>query len=78
MATKSSVNERVAVLETKLDDLKEDVTVMRRENRLDHDKVMEKLDKLEGVKNYWLGGIALVGPIIAFAAAHIDWAQVFK
>lgn len=78
MATKPNVNERVAILETKVDDIKEDLSVLRKENRDDHNLVMAKLDRLNDVKNYWLGGVALVGPVIAFAAAHIDWQQVFK
>ena len=78
MATKPTTPERVAVLETKVDALREDIQQMHVENRDDHARVMSKLEKLEGWKNNWLGIAAVVGPIIAFMAAHIDWAAVFK
>ena len=74
----ATTNERVSILETKVDGIREDLSELRKENRDDHDKVMQKLDRLEGIKNYWLGGIAIIGPMIAYAAAHIDWQQVFK
>lgn len=69
----STTNERVAVLETKVDDLKQDITLMREENKADHGRVIEKLERLESVKNWWMGVLALLGPIIAFIAANIDW-----
>jgi len=78
MATKPTTPERVAVLETKVDALREDIQQMHVENRDDHARVMSKLEKLEGWKNNWLGIVAIIGPIIAFLAAHIDWAQVLK
>lgn len=71
-------NERIAVLETKVDDLKEDITQMRKENREDHATVIKKLERIESVKNYWLGALALIGPIIAFIIAHIDWKELLK
>jgi hypothetical protein len=74
----ATTNERVSILETKVDGIREDLGELRKENRQDHDRVMQKLDRLEGIKNYWLGGIAIIGPMIAYAAAHIDWAQVFR
>jgi hypothetical protein len=74
----ASTNERVAVLETKVDELKEDVTLMRKENREDHATVIKKLEQIESVKNYWLGALALIGPIIAFIVAHIDWKELLK
>jgi hypothetical protein len=78
MATKPTTPERVAVLETKVDALRDDLQIMHTENRDDHAKVMQKLEKLEGWKNNWLGIVAIIGPIIAFMAAHIDWAAVLK
>jgi len=71
-------NERIAVLETKVDDIKEDVTQMRRENKQDHATVIKKLEDLQNWKNYWLGAVALLGPIIAFIIAHIDWKDLLK
>lgn len=71
-------NERIAVLETKVDDLKEDITQMRKENREDHATVIKKLERIESVKNYWLGALALLGPIIAYVVAHIDWKELLK
>lgn len=71
-------NERIAVLETKVDDIKEDITQMRKENREDHATVIKKLERIESVKNYWLGALALIGPIIAFIIAHIDWKELLK
>jgi hypothetical protein len=71
-------NERIAVLETKVDDIKEDVTQMRRENKQDHATVIKKLEDLQNWKNYWLGALALLGPVIAFIAAHIDWKDLLK
>ena len=74
----ATTNERVAILETKVDDLKEDITLMRKENREDHATVIKKLERIESVKNYWLGALALIGPIIAFIVAHIDWKELLK
>jgi len=71
-------NERIAVLETKVDDIKEDVTQMRRENKQDHATVIKKLEDLQNWKNYWLGVLALLGPVIAFIVAHIDWKDLLK
>ena len=71
-------NERIAVLETKVDDIKEDVTQMRRENKQDHATVIKKLEDLQNWKNYWLGAVALLGPVIAFIIAHIDWKDLLK
>jgi hypothetical protein len=78
MATKPNVTERVAVLETKVDDLKESVTTMREENREDHGKVMAKLDNLRDLKNYVLGATAIGATLLAWIATQIDWQQVFR
>jgi hypothetical protein len=74
----ATTNERVSVLETKVDELKDDVSTMRRENREDHGKVIKKLEDLQNWKNYWLGAIALLGPIVAFVLAHIDITDLLK
>lgn len=76
MATKPNVNERVAVLETKVDGIREDLTVLRKENREDHDKVMTKLDNLMDLKNYVLGACALAGVIIVWIVSQVDWPSV--
>jgi len=73
----ANTNERVAVLETKVDDLKEDITLMRRENKEDHGKVIDKLEKLEGKKQYLMGAIAVVGPLLMYIATNIDWKKLF-
>ena len=74
----ATTNERVAVLETKVDDLKQDITQMRQENKDDHGRVIAKLEQLESVKNWWMGVLALLGPIMAFIVANIDWKDIFK
>ena len=74
----ATTNERVAVLETKVDELKEDVSTMRKENREDHATVIKKLEDLQNWKNYWLGVVALLGPIVAFVLAHIDIVELLK
>jgi hypothetical protein len=61
-----------------VDDIKEDVTQMRRENKQDHATVIKKLEDLQNWKNYWLGVLALLGPVIAFIVAHIDWKDLLK
>jgi hypothetical protein len=73
----ATVTERVAVLETKVDDLKEDVTQMRKENKEDHGKVIAKLELLEGKKQYVMGAVAVLGPILMYIAVHIDWKKLF-
>ena len=70
MATKPNVNERVAVLETKLDDIKEDVNTMRKENREDHATVIRKLESLEGYRNWLMGAVAIISPALIIAANH--------
>ena len=72
-----TTNERVAILETKVDDLKEDVGMMRKENKEDHGKVIEKLQKLESNRQYLLGAVAIIGPILMYIVSHIDWKKLF-
>lgn len=73
----ATTNERVAVLETKVDDLKEDITLMRKENKEDHGKVIEKLERLEGKRQYIMGAVAILGPLLVYIATHIDWKRLF-
>jgi len=75
---RQSTPERVAILETKVDDLRADVQQMHKDNKADHARVIEKLEKLEGWRNHWLGILAVVGPIVAYVMAHIDWSQLLK
>jgi hypothetical protein len=92
----TTTNERVSILETKVDDLKQDVKELhlcldrtrdtlleqvkdlREQNSKEHDLVIEKLERLEGWRNNWLGALAIIGPILAYAMAHIDWATIVK
>lgn len=71
--TKISQGERIAVLETKVDELKDDFTLMRKENREDHARVIDKLEKIEGKKQWLLGAIAVLGPILMYVATHVNW-----
>ncbi len=73
----ATTNERVAVLETKVDDLKEDITQMRKENKEDHGKVIAKLERLEGKRQYLMGAVAILGPLLIYIATHIDWKRLF-
>ena len=91
-----TTNERVSILETKVDDLKQDVKELhlcldrtrdtlleqvkdlREQNSKEHGQVIEKLERLEGWRNNWLGALAIIGPILAYAMAHIDWATIVK
>lgn len=74
----ATTNERVSILETKVDDLKEDVQQMRKENREDHGKVIEKLDKLQDLKNYLLGACALAGIIVSYVLTQLDWQTILN
>ena len=74
----ATTNERVSVLETKVDAMREDITIMRKENRDDHAKVMEKLDNLRDLKNYALGFLALGGVIVSIIAYNVDWHKIIE
>lgn len=78
-----TTNERVAVLETKVDNLKETLTEshnklidqidnMREENSKEHAKVMLMLDELMMFKNkwVWIGAGALT--IISLVFGHLE------
>ena len=75
MATQS---ERIAVLETKVDDLKEDFTLMRKENKEDHARVIAELQEIKGKKQYLLGAAAILGPALIYIATHINWGLLFN
>jgi hypothetical protein len=66
----ASTNERVSILETKVDGLKEDITTMRKENREDHARVITKLESLEGYRNWLMGAVAIISPALLIAANH--------
>jgi len=72
----ATTNERVSVLETKVDGIRDDLTELRKENREDHAVVMAKLDNLRDLKNYVLGACGLAGVVIVWIVAHIDWHQI--
>lgn len=71
-----TTNERVSILETKVDGLKEDITTMRKENREDHARVIDRLERLQDLKNYALGFLALLGIILTWIAVNIDWREL--
>ena len=73
----ATTTERVAILETKVDDIKEDLTQFRKENREDHAKVMGKLETLESKRQYIMGAVAILGPLLVYIATHIDWKRLF-
>lgn len=72
----ATTNERVSVLETKVDAMRNDLTVLRKENRDDHAVVMNKLDTLMDLKNYFLGASAVALAVLAWIATQIDWHQL--
>jgi hypothetical protein len=65
-----TTNERVSVLETKVDDLKQDVSIMRKENREDHATVIRKLENLEGYRNWLMGAVAVLSPALIMVANY--------
>lgn len=65
-----TTNERVSVLETKVDDLKQDVSIMRKENREDHATVIRKLENLEGYRNWLMGAVAVLSPALIVVANY--------
>ena len=86
----TTTNERVAILETKVDAIKEDVqglqasianshtglvneiTAMKEQNRQEHLRVITVLDSLKDFKTKILVAIAIIGPVLAYALAHVD------
>jgi hypothetical protein len=74
----ASTNERVSVLETKVDDIKVDLSILRQENREDHGKVMAKLDNLRDLKNYIMGATAIAAALVGWIATQVDWHFLFN
>jgi hypothetical protein len=72
----ATTTERVSVLETKVDGMRDDLTVLRKENREDHAVVMNKLDTLMDLKNYFLGAGAVILTVLAWIATQVDWHQL--
>jgi hypothetical protein len=64
--------ERIAVLETKVDNLKETLDDMKECNSREHALVMQKLTVLTDFKNkwVWIGGAALT--VISLVFGHIE------
>jgi len=78
MTRKTTTIERVSVLESKVDDLRTDIVEMRQENRADHNRVIERLEKLQDLKNYVLGIVATASVILTYIATLIDWRILFQ
>lgn len=90
MATQS---ERIAVLETKVDELKDTVKNNDAELKAElkkmydascsqHAKLSTDIDDLKSFRNSWLARVAtaamILGPIAGYLASHIDWQAVLK
>ena len=89
----ATTNERVAILETKVDELKDTVKSNDLELKQElkkmydascsqHVKLSEDIDDLKTFRNSTMAKIAtaavILGPIIGYLANHIDWATVLK
>lgn len=85
--------ERIAILETKVDELKDTVKNNDQELKAElkkmyeasctqHAKLSEDIDSLKSFRNSVLARIAtaalILGPILGYLANHIDWASVLK
>ena len=90
MATQS---ERIAVLETKVDELKdtvknndielkEQLKTMYEASCSQHAKLSEDLSALKSFRDSWLARIAtagfILGPIVGFLLTKVDWAAILK
>lgn len=82
------VETKVANIETKLDELKDDVKANNAEIKdqlkqmydascAQHAALAEKLSAVEKFKDKWLVIVAVVGPIAAYIIAHIDFKRLF-
>lgn len=82
------VETKVANIETKIDELKDDVKASNTEIKEQlktmyeasceqHASLAKKLSEVEKFKDKWLLIMAIVGPIVAYVAAHIDWKKLF-
>ena len=93
MIKNATTNERVSVLETKVDDLRQTVkdndTELKAELKKmydascsQHAKLSEDIDSLKSFRNSVLARIAtaavILGPILGYLANHIDWQSVLK
>jgi hypothetical protein len=89
----ATTNERVAILETKVDELKDTVKSNDLELKQElkkmydascsqHAKLSDDIDDLKTFRNSTMAKIAtaavILGPIIGYLANHIDWATVLK
>jgi peptidoglycan hydrolase CwlO-like protein len=89
----ASTNERVAVLETKVDELKETVRAndaelkeqlktMYEASCSQHAKLSTDIEDLKSFRNSVLARVAtaalILGPIAGYLANHIDWSSVLK
>ena len=90
MATQT---ERIAVLETKVDELKDTVknndVVLKQELKKmydascsQHAKLSQDIDDLKTFRNSTMAKIAtaavILGPILGYLANHIDWTAILK
>lgn len=77
----ATTNERVAVLETKVDELKETVRANDAELKAElkkmytascsqHAKLSDDIDDLKGYRNWLLGACAVLSPVMILIANH--------
>lgn len=89
----ASTNERVAVLETKVDELKETVRAndtelkeqlktMYEASCSQHAKLSTDIEDLKSFRNSVLARVAtaalILGPIAGYLANHIDWSSILR
>lgn len=89
----SELNERVAVLETKVDELKDtvknnDIELKQELKKMydasctQHANLSRDLESLKSFRDSWLARIAtagfILGPIVGYLASHVDWATILK
>lgn len=89
----ASTNERVAVLENKVDELKETVKAndaelkeqlktMYEASCSQHAKLSTDIEDLKSFRNSVLARVAtaalILGPIAGYLANHIDWSNILK
>ena len=90
MATQS---ERIAILETKVDNLKETVeennTGLKAELKkmyeascTQHANLAKDLEELKSFRNSTMAkiatAIAIIGPALGWLVSHVDWTQILK
>lgn len=89
----STTNERVAILETKVDELKDTVKNNDLELKAElkkmydascsqHAKLSDDIDDLKSFRNSVLARVAtaalILGPILGYLGNHIDWSTILK